>query len=63
MLSTPSPREDRHKVDKKSHYRVEETQKGENETRLVVQKLVRLKIEEVETEEEILRYEVQDEHR
>ena len=55
MLSAPPPREDRHKVDKKSDYRVEKTQKGENEPWLIVQKLVRLKIEEVETEEEILR--------
>ena len=63
MLSTPPPRENRHEVDKKGHNWVEETQEGEHETWLIVQKLIRLKIEEVETEEEILRLEVQDEHR
>lgn len=55
MLSTPPPREDGHEVDKKGHYRVEQTQEGEYEPWLIVQKLVRLKVEEVETEEEILR--------
>ena len=54
MLSTPPPREDRHEVYEKGHHRIEEPQEGEQELWLVVNKAVRLKIADVEAEQEIL---------
>ncbi len=58
MLSTPPPREYRHEVDKKGHHRIEEAQEGEHELWLVVHKDIRIKIPDVEADQEILRQEV-----